>query len=58
MELDQIVHDFAAAMKAVDHRRPQAVSSRDATRLYQPGIGPFAEDAVVAMTVADAGAQC
>ena len=53
MELAQIVRDFAAAMQAVDHRRPQSVSSRDATRLYQPGIGPFAEDAAVAMTVAE-----
>jgi hypothetical protein len=53
MELGQIVRDFAAAMEVVDHRRPQSASSRDATRLYQPGIGPFAEDAAVAMTAAE-----
>jgi hypothetical protein len=53
MELDQIVRDFAAAMQVVDHRRPQSASSRDATRLYQPGIGPFAEDAAIAMTLAE-----
>jgi hypothetical protein len=53
VNLGQIVHDFAQAMEAVDHRRPQAASHRDATRLYQPGIGPFGEDAAVAMTVAE-----
>jgi hypothetical protein len=40
-------------METVDRRRPQASSHRDATRLYQPGIGPFGEDAAVAMTVAE-----
>lgn len=40
-------------MKVVDHQRPQAASHREATRLYQPGIGPFGEDAAVAMTMAD-----
>ena len=40
-------------METVDHRRPQASSHRDATRLYQPGIGPFGEDAAVAMTVTE-----
>jgi hypothetical protein len=53
MELGQIVRGFAAAMEIVDHRRPQSASSRDATRLYKPGIGPFAEDAAVAMTVVE-----
>jgi hypothetical protein len=53
MELGQIVHDFALAMQTVDHRRPQAASRRTATRLYQPGIGPFAEDDAVAKTVAE-----
>ena len=53
VNLGQIVHDFARAMEAVDHRRPQAASHRDATRLYQPGIGPFGEDVAVAMTVAE-----
>jgi hypothetical protein len=41
------------AMEAVDHQRPQATSYRDATRLYHPGIGPFGEDAAVAMTLAE-----
>jgi hypothetical protein len=53
VDLGQIVHDFALAMEAVDHRRPQAASHRNAARLYQPGIGPFGEDAAVAMTVAE-----
>lgn len=52
MELEQIVHDFALAMETVDHRRPQVASRRTATRLYQPGIGPFAENDAVAMTIA------
>lgn len=39
-------------MEIVDYRSPQAASHRDATRLYQPGIGPFGEDDAVAMTVA------
>lgn len=53
VDLGQIVRDFALAMETVDHRRPQAASHRDAARLYQPGIGPFGEDAAVAMTVAE-----
>jgi hypothetical protein len=53
VDLDQIVRDFARAMEIVDHRAPQASSNRDATRLYQPGIGPFGEDAAVAMTLAE-----
>jgi hypothetical protein len=52
VDLDEIIHDFALAMEAVDHQRPQAKSHRDATRLYQPGIGPFAEDDAVAKTLA------
>jgi hypothetical protein len=53
VDLGQIVRDFALAMEVVDHRRPQAASHRDATRLYPPGIGPFGEDAAVAMTLAE-----
>jgi hypothetical protein len=53
VDLGRIVRDFALAMETVDHRRPQASSHRDATRLYQPGIGPFGEDAAVAMTVTE-----
>ena len=53
MNLGQIVHDFAVGMEAADHHRPQAASQRDTARLYQPGIGPFGEDAAVAMTLAE-----
>lgn len=51
MELVRIVRDFARAMETVDLRRPQAVSRRTAARQYQPGIGPFAEDDAVEMTL-------
>jgi hypothetical protein len=53
MDLRQIVRDFAEGMEAADHRYPQAASHRDATRLYRPGIGPFSEDAAVAMSLAE-----
>jgi hypothetical protein len=53
MELGQIVHDFAAGMEAADKRRPQALSSSTAGRLYQPGIGPFGETKAVALTLAE-----
>src|SRR5215468_4452154 len=32
VDLDQIVFNFALAMEAVDHQRPQAKSQRDNTR--------------------------
>lgn len=51
MDLGQIVRDFALAMEVVDHWQPQAKSHRDATRSYRPGIGPFAEDDAVSMTL-------
>jgi hypothetical protein len=53
VDLSRIVRDFALAMETVDHRSPQASSHRNATRLYQPGIGPFGEDAAVAMTITE-----
>jgi hypothetical protein len=53
MELDQIVRDFAGAMEVVDHQRPQSSSNRDPARMYQPGIGPFAEDTAVALTTTE-----
>jgi len=53
MELGQIVHDFAAGMEAADSRRPRASSSSTAGRLYKPGIGPFRETEVVALTLAE-----
>ena len=40
-------------METVDRGRPQAVSHRDPTRKYQPGIGPFSEDQAVALTVGE-----
>jgi hypothetical protein len=52
VELGQIVRDFAMAMEAADHRQPQAKSHRDATRSYWPGIGPFAENDAVSLTLA------
>jgi hypothetical protein len=57
MELGQIVGDFAAGMQAADHKRPQAASHRDGTRLYKPGIGPFSEDAAVAMVLSEMRAR-
>jgi hypothetical protein len=53
VELVEIVKDFAQAMEIVDSRRPRAASSRTSKRLYQPGIGPFAEDQAIAMTLAE-----
>ena len=44
-DLAMLVVDFAAALKAVDARRPHYVSRSG--RAYQPGIGPFAEDVAV-----------
>jgi hypothetical protein len=57
MELGQIVRDFAMGMEAADRRRPQASSSSDAARLYQPGIGPFREPEAVALTLAEMQAR-
>lgn len=51
LELTDIVQDFATAIKLVDTEHPQAKSSRSG-RIYQPGIGPFAEDTAVDMIVA------
>jgi hypothetical protein len=56
MKLQKFVRDFAVAMEAVDRRRPQATSSRTATLRYRPGIGPFAEDDAIAMTVTEMNA--
>ncbi len=49
--LGEFVSDFATAMESVDSKGPQAVSHRDPKKTYRPGIGPFGEDAAVAMTV-------
>ncbi len=58
MELSQVVRDFAAGMSTADSRAPQATSQRDGSRFYQPGIGPFGEDAAVALTLAEMQATC
>ena len=50
MELAEFVRDFAEAMQVADALRPQA-RSRRGTRLYRPGIGPYAEDAAVDLTL-------
>ena len=51
MELDSFVRHFASGMAKADSLRPQAKSSRSG-RTYGPGIGPFAEDRAVELTVA------
>jgi hypothetical protein len=53
VKLGSIVRDFAQAMEVADHRGPQAANHRDATRMYQPGIGPLGEDAAVRLTLAE-----
>ena len=52
MELEQVVADFAAGLKAADTRRPIATNPQR-TRQYQPGIGPFGEDKAVALALAE-----
>jgi hypothetical protein len=51
MELEQLVREFAASMMAADRLAPQAVSHRREGVAYRPGIGPFAEDEAVRLTV-------
>jgi hypothetical protein len=48
VELDRLVHDIAACIKRVDSRRPIAANARTGVS-YQPGIGPHAETAAVAL---------
>jgi hypothetical protein len=48
--LREIVHDFVAAMQAVDARQPVASRGRrGGGGVFRPGIGPHPEDAVVRM---------
>jgi hypothetical protein len=49
LELGDFVRDFAAALKEVDAERPQFRSRTG--RLYQPGLGPHAEDRAVDLIV-------
>jgi hypothetical protein len=52
MELSHIVQQVAAGLRAADARSPQAASQRG-TRVYQPGIGPHAEDAAMRLTLTE-----
>lgn len=52
LDLDSIVPDFAAGLKAADALRPQAISQRSG-KAHQPGIGPHAENSVVRLTLAE-----
>lgn len=51
ISLDMLVPSWAAALRAADHRRPVWTSRTG--RVYQPGIGPHAEDAAMALMVAE-----
>jgi len=56
LELDALVIDVAAAIKAIDSRRPQAANARTGA-LFQPGIGPHSETKAVEMIVAELPAR-
>jgi hypothetical protein len=51
MELASIVAELARGLAAADALRPVAKSHRG-TRVYQPGIGPHAENAAIALALA------
>ncbi len=46
LQLEKLVADFAAALRAADSERPQAVNARTKVP-FQPGIGPHSETATV-----------
>lgn len=50
IELEKLVSDFAAALRAADSLRPVATRS-GGKGTFQPGIGPHAEDAMVRLCV-------
>ena len=50
--IPQIVNDFAAAIKAADGRRPQAVNVRS-KEAFQPGIGPHSESKTVELVASE-----
>jgi hypothetical protein len=52
LELADLVFDVALAIKRVDERRPQAVSSRTGVA-YQAGIGPHPETQAVSLIVSE-----
>lgn len=45
IQLDEFVHDFSMALKAVDAAAPQG---RSRTRTYRPGVGPLGEADAIA----------
>ena len=51
MDLKTLLVDFAEGIKAADRQRPQASGRKG--RVYQPGIGPHAEDEAVRLVVAE-----
>jgi hypothetical protein len=51
LELDALVTDIAVALTRADARKPTWVSRSG--RAYQPGLGPHAEDAAVALMLAE-----
>jgi len=56
VELASIVAELARGLHAADELRPVATSQRG-TRVYQPGIGPHAENAAIALALATFTAQ-
>lgn len=55
MELEKIVRDFAACIKIVDARAPQAINVRS-KKPFQPGIGPHSEAQTVEMVTSEMAA--
>src|SRR3989442_15576587 len=51
MELADFIRDFAAALTAVDARRPVFTSRTG--RGYKPGSGPYSEDRAVDLILAE-----
>src|SRR5262249_32675352 len=51
-ELGTIVADLASALTRADARMPAARSQRS-ERIYRPGIGPHAENAAIALALAE-----
>jgi hypothetical protein len=56
VELDGFVDDFAAAICAVDSRRPVALNQRSKSP-FQPGIGPHSEAATIEFVMRDLASQ-
>jgi len=54
MDLHELLHDIAIAIKIIDDRRPQASNARSGA-LYLPGIGPHPETQAVALVAAELG---